>query len=423
MNYVAMSNSKYINLLSFVVPILYPFGALIYALAHLKKNGSKYILFTFIVFFGYVFISEGTGNDGAHYAQLIQWAYSLDNVSFLEFFSLLSSHDNVDYFNPLLTFIVSRFTSSAHIYFMIYAAIWGSLYIKTIYIVLQRKTEANNWLFVLIVASFAMVSSINEIGGVRMPMATQLFVFGALRYFLCKSKWGILWLCLSLFAHFSYFSFVLAFLVFLLIKKIDVRYFFFFFLFAHLLNSVDVDFVQNLFTYLPGNISERLMVYTHENNLEQMAEGGKFYLGDMNLWGKLDSMILRAYIFVSFCFFFVGKNSRNAMRTYYTEFGKFSMFIYSVALILANMPSGYRFVLPAGMICMAYIIMMLSHAGLWNAMRRINICFAPFLLLFLLHRLRFILDLVGVSLFFSNYITMFFIEDNTSVLRLLKGFI
>lgn len=412
---------KYLNLIPLIGCFVSPFMALLYAASNLRKRGSLFILLLFIVFFGYILIISER-NDSAYYAQLLQWSYMQD-VTFVDYFHLLSSHDKLDYFNPILTFVLSRFTSNVHVYFMVYALLWGFIYVCNINIVLNSYQGELGKLGILIFLTFVMVCSLNDIGVVRMPMATQLFIFGALRYFLCKSKWGILWLCLSLFAHYSYFSFVLAFLTFLLIKKIDIRYFFFFFLFAHLLNSVDVDFVQNLFTYLPGNISERLTLYTHENNLEQMAEGGKFYLGEMNLWGRLDSIILRTYILVVLCFFFIRRNCRNVMRLYYVEFGKFSMFIYSVALILANMPSGYRFVFPAGMICMAYIIMMLGRAWLWNAMRRINICFAPFLLLFLLHRLRFILDSVGVSLFFSNYIAMFFIEDNTSVLQLIKGFI
>ena len=255
-----------------------------------------------------------------------------------------------------------------------------------------------------------------------MPLAFQVFIFGALSYYLNNKRNGVVWVLLSMLVHFSMFAFVILFFLFLVIKKFKINYFFIFFIFAHILNSIDIGVVQTLFSYLPGNIASRLMLYTNEANMELMESGGKFYLGAMNIWGRLDSIILRLYILVNFIFFFFIKECRKIIKQDYSVLAKFTLFIYGSALILANMPSGYRFVLPAAMISMAYIVLMYNNnKQLWGYMRRANYIMLPFLIVFLLHRFRFILDQVGISLFCSNYITMFFMDDEISVLNVIKS--
>ena len=46
--------------------------------------------------------------------------------------------------------------------------------------------------------------------------------------------------------------------------------------------------------------------------------------------------------------------------------------------------------------------------------------YSPLLVLFLLHRFRYILNEVGFSVFYTNFITMFFVEDNVPILEAIK---
>ena len=409
------------NPYSLIGSIIYPFGALAYAVTNLRKDGSKITLLLFITFFGYIFLTS-TGADSTHYAELLEWAHTQRGLSFEGFFSSLGSHDNIDYFNPLFTYIISRFTSNAHIYFMTYAFIWGLFYVNSIYAVLNVCHNNFNKMTALIFAVFAMVCSINDFGGIRMPFAFQLFLYGVFAYYLKNKKSAAVWVVLSMFVHFSMFVFVILFFIFLIIKELKINYFFIFFIIAHILNSVDMGIVQTLFSYLPGDIANRLTLYTNEANMELMESGGKFYLGAMNIWGRLDSIILRMYILVNFILLFLSKDCCKIMKQDNSVFVKFSLFIYGSALILANMPSGYRFILPAAMICMAYFILIYNNnRQLWGHMRKVNYVMSPFLVVFLLHRFRFVLDQVGISLFCSNYITMFFMDDKMSVLNAIKS--
>ena len=415
------SNLNRFNSYALIGSIIYPFGALAYAVTNLRRDGSKIILLLFITFFGYIFLTP-TGADSTHYAELFEWAHTQNNLSFGTFFSSLNSHDSIDYFNPFLTYIISRLTSNTHVYFMTYAFIWGLFYVNSIYTVLNACHNNFNKMTVLIFAVFIMVCSINDFGGIRMPFAFQLFIYGVFAYYLNGRKSAAVWVVLSMLVHFSMFAFVILFFIFLIIKKLKINYFFIFFIIAHILNSIDIGIVHTLFSYFPVDIANRLMLYANEENMELMEHGGKFYLGAMNIWGRLDSIILRMYVLVNFILLFFSKDCRKIIKQDNSVFVKFSLFIYGAALILANMPSGYRFILPAAMICMAYFTLIYNNnIQLWRHMRKINYIISPFLIIFLLHRLRFILDQVGISLFCSNYITMFFIDDNTPILDTIKN--
>lgn len=422
-----MKISQIKNPESIIGALLFPLFFLPFGIQNIRKVEGRICLILFISFFGYqlIYHPEGTvfgnGADCARYAVVYSWASSLQNISFGEFFVQLGTHDNVDYFNPILIFTVSRITTNIHVYFMVYAFIFALFYINNIYIVLNHCDKNLDTYWKLLFVVFSLIMSIHDFGGVRMPLAFQVYLYGVLKYVFLHSKKGFIWVCCSMLVHFSMFIFVAVFFLFLVIYKMNVRYFGGLFIFAHILSSIDIAFIQLLFSYLPGNMADRLFLYTNEANLEQLTTGGKFYLGEMNLWGRLDSIILRNYIAIAFGWLFIRKV--NLVGRYEFLF-KLSLYIYSVALLLSNMPSGYRFILPGAYICFATVLIMTSNDFKINrTLFLLNKWYSPVLVIFLFHRLRFIINEVGFSVFYTNFITMFFVDDNVPLLETIKSMI
>ena len=199
-----------------------------------------------------------------------------------------------------------------------------------------------------------------------------------------------------------------------------MKYFFAFFVFGHLLSSVDIPFLQQYFALLPGGVEERLNIYTNDANMEQFAESGRFYLGAMNLWGMMDSIVMRYFIPIAMGLLFFKKVEMSKQQEYLF---KLSLYIYGCALVLSNMPSGYRFMLPSSLICFATICIMFNrNQQAKNILYNFTKLYSPFLVLFLVHRFRFILNEVGFSVFYTNFITMFFVDDNVPILEAIKQF-
>ena len=418
MNY-RMNNGKKI-----IISILFPIILLFDGISNIRNKTGRIALILFISFFGYQLIYNvvgtefGEGADCAYYSMVFKMSANLSNISFSEFFSQLGSHDNVDYFNPILLYVVSRFTSNPHIYFMVYAFIFASFYIRNIQLILKQCTPNRNklWRLLFVVACFIM--SVNDFGGIRMPLAFQVFLFGAFRYVFDGRKNGLIWVASSILVHFSMFAFVIFFFIFLCAYKFNVKYFFIFFVLGHLLNSVDIPFLQQFFALLPGGVEDRLNLYTNDANMEQFAEGGRFYLGAMNLWGRLDSLVLRWYIPIAVGLLFFKRVSLNRSEEYLF---KLSLYIYSCALVLSNMPSGYRFMLPSSLICFATICILYNrNIQAKKILYNFTKLYSPFLILFLFHRFRFILNEVGFSVLYTNFITMFFVDDNVPILEVIK---
>lgn len=409
-----------------LITFLFPILGLFVGISNIRNNIGKIALILFIAFFGYQLIYHvagtafGEGADCARYAVVFKWAANLNSVSFLEFFSQLDSHDNVDFFNPILLYSVSRLTDNPHVYFMVYAFIFASFYVRNIQMFLEQCIPSNTRLWGLLCMVTCLIMSVNDFGGIRMPLAFQVFQFGVFKYMFYDKKIGLVWVGASILVHYSMFAFVAFFFIFLWAYKGDVKYFFAFFVFGHLLSSVDIPFLQQYFALLPGGVEERLNIYTNDANMEQFAESGRFYLGAMNLWGMMDSIVMRYFIPIAMGLLFFKKVEMSKQQEYLF---KLSLYIYGCALVLSNMPSGYRFMLPSSLICFATICIMFNrNQQAKNILYNFTKLYSPFLVLFLVHRFRFILNEVGFSVFYTNFITMFFVDDNVPILEAIKQF-
>ncbi|MDY0278843.1 MAG: hypothetical protein RBQ97_12245 [Acholeplasma sp.] len=406
--------------------IIYPFGGLIYSIRNFRLPASKYLFVIFCAFFGSVLIFQRGGSDSnldaGHYAYLFEQAYFWDNIGPVEFYNKLSSHDRLDFFNPFVTYIFSRISGNPHFYFTVIGLIFGFFYANNVWDVIKYSKRSFNIYTALLLVAFVLICSFDTIGTVRMHTAFQVFFYGIFSYLISGNKKRLIWVPLSILFHFSMFSMVGAVLLYFIVNKFDARILFIYFIVAHLVNELDLGIIHRLFSFMPQDVGDRLSAYSSEDNLLKLQESGKFYLSNANLWARIDSMIIRSYILVQTIVLFIAGNFKLIKLPDLTRLLKFSLVLYGTALILANLPSGYRYMTLAGMFFMSYYVLLYNRYGILMKQNLVITMklFSPLMIVFVIKSLRNILDATSIFVFIGNFITSMFFHIDIPIVDLFK---
>ncbi len=173
---------------------------------------------------------------------------------------------------------------------------------------------------------------------------------------------------------------------------------------------------------MPQDVGDRLSAYSSEDNLLKLQESGKFYLSNANLWARIDSMIIRSYILVQTIVLFIAGNFKLIKLPDLTRLLKFSLVLYGTALILANLPSGYRYMTLAGMFFMSYYVLLYNRYGILMKQNLVITMklFSPLMIVFVIKSLRNILDATSIFVFIGNFITSMFFHIDIPIVDLFK---
>lgn len=200
---VSLTNSKYY----LVLFLLWPFLAFLLAIKNYNHKEARKVVYIFLIYYGLTFVIDNTGIDAYRIAmRLINYAA----LSLSEFFDtiggLYTSEGNVDIYELLVSFVISRITSHHNLLFAVYAAVYGFFYLKSINLLYDRDYEKPDWNAMFIIAFFATIMPITAISGVRFYTAAWIFFYGAYHVVLYRdARYLIVSLSASL-VHFSYLS-------------------------------------------------------------------------------------------------------------------------------------------------------------------------------------------------------------------------
>ncbi|HQP76950.1 MAG TPA: hypothetical protein PL069_06040, partial [Saprospiraceae bacterium] len=112
--------------------ILWPFLALITALANYRQREARRVVYIFLVYYGLTFVNNNEVVDAFRYAYNLKVNAQLPFSYFFKIIGGLNSDTTIDIVEPFISFIVSRFTSSYGAYFAVWAGIYGFFYLKSI---------------------------------------------------------------------------------------------------------------------------------------------------------------------------------------------------------------------------------------------------------------------------------------------------
>ena len=156
--------------------LLWPFLAFLFAIRDYGTRESKTVVYLFLIYYGLTFIIGGEGLDSFVYAMKLADTAS---VPFSDFFKvatgLYNTDASLDIVQPLITFIVSRFTTDHKYMFAIFAALFGFFYLKSIDLLHAQFMKNSNHNAMIHLFFFVFIMPIFYINGFRMWTAARVF--------------------------------------------------------------------------------------------------------------------------------------------------------------------------------------------------------------------------------------------------------
>jgi len=187
--------------------IIWPFLALVLALANYKDRDARKVVYFYLVYFGLTFVAVHRYMDAGRYIQTFQM-YS--TLPFKEFFKILggfySDDASLDIIEPFIAFVVSRFTQSYHILFAAFAALFAFFYLKSFNLLYERyreKPDLNAWVFMVF---FIIVIPVTTINAPRMWIAAWIFFYGAYHAIVYRKPGYLLMALAACLMHWSFIT-------------------------------------------------------------------------------------------------------------------------------------------------------------------------------------------------------------------------
>ena len=267
--------------------------AFITALTNYNYKGARTVVYLFIIYYGLSFVMTNSGTDSEEYVRrLINNA----GLPFSDFFKIVggiyASNTSVDVVEPLISFIVSRFTTFHGIYFAVWASLFGLFYLKSINLLQVHYRKNPGWNALIFMVYFIMVLPPTSINGARMWTAAWIFFFGAYNVIVMRDVKYLFVALSSSLVHFSFLSANLILIIYFFAGNRNYIY----------LPIAIVSFVlpqlmaptfQSLSLKLGGGIQGRIETYSNSEYIRQIQES---YVGAEWFMTLANSLVFNYFI-------------------------------------------------------------------------------------------------------------------------------
>lgn len=406
--------------LDFMLFIFWPFASLIYSIKNFRRFESRNIVWLFAIFYGLVLVTTYSGLDAYRYAQdFISMA--INQYSFSEVFGkYFIVKQETDIYEPLLMFIVSRFTSNPHIFYAIVGLIYGYFYSRNIWFLIDRiyivKKLSNGFYLGILLLAFSFVQSLFSLQFVRFSTASVIFIYGLLIAYFDKKNAGYIWMLITPLVHFSFIFPLVLILIFRFIPK-KTNLFFIFFVISTFIIQTKLEVISNFISaYAPSFLQDKVEGYTNPLYAEKVLEA----IDTTNWYIKYraDMLIYLGYLYTIYIYF-QGKKRLQQFPVYKNMFCFILMF-YGVSNIFGIVPSMNRFINVALYMLFAFIILFYKIGPKTKFLRIINYISVPVLLVYIVVGIRIAMETSGVMLFLGNPILAIFGADQVPVIEFIK---
>lgn len=402
---VKRAGQQSITPLLYIILFLFPLLGGCISLAWRRMKGAKQFFWIFCVFLGliHIFHPEGTvlgeGTDGGRYA--LELIYMHDYIdSFDELIGTLYNESELDIYQPILTYIISRFTDNPHWLFFCFAIVYGFFYSRNIWYLFDRLPDKFPKILWILIAYYILVCPIWYINGVRMWTALHIFVYGAMPYLIEGKKRGLIWCFLSLLVHFSYFLPLIILLLYSFNIFRNAKLLFVFYICTLFISSVDLNFFKDLLSYIPF-LESKGNAYLNEEYLATLNSVQHSF--NVIISEGISKWVIHILVIVVYFYYKVSNNKRSDLNRLFS----FALLLYGVSNILSLMPSGGRFVLLSNMFMLPFSIYVFTYCIDIKKIKFLDIIYL--LIIPIVFQIRIGLDFYGVMLFIGNFITSPFI--------------
>lgn len=408
---------------SLILFFVWPFAFLVSQIRKIRNPDWIGYIMLFGVFFGFTFVYEDPlsgclSSDSASYA--LQLMEMHENP--FRLVDLVNSFYNpgsglLDIYQPLVTWLFAIFTDNPKFLFAFFGGFFALFYGHNLWIVFTRISKRISYLIIILMVFYAIINPIWNINGVRMWTAAQVFVFGILNLFVLSNRKYWIWLILSVLIHFSFFIPAVVFFAFKYLPKKE-SFFVAFYLITLTINEIDLFQFRTSLSFLPEILQPKVQSYTNE----RYAEGLELAMARVNWYVRLQSTLSVVMINIWVVILYLKRNSwRHIFPNYYSLF-LFLLLFGGIANILANVPSGARFLVVSDMLFIALVLLIYGNA---NLKIKLSPLLASFIIaasfFVIIFKVRVGMDYIGPLLFFGNPFIVLFIEDQTPLIQFIKG--
>lgn len=405
--------------------ILWPFYGLISVFNNWFYPWSKNIFWLLCVYLGTIQIycpagtALGDGADGGRYALQLIDIHNRD-LGLFELIRLnIVESGAMDYYQLIVTWMVSLVTDNPHALFACFAIVFGFFYSRNMWYVLDRiSISVNTTIFIFICLLF-LTCPIWQINGVRMWTAAHIFMYALLPYIWEGNKKRLIWLIAVPLVHFSYLYFVILSLILVLLPRhissemrICTIILGGLLLLSLIVGSLQISAITDfLEKFSPETHQDRIELYTRDSAFENMTNArmkDNWYVSaSSNIYYWVSNILLLLLAFNSN----FEPNERKLLN--------FCLLISAIANIASQLPSGGRFLTIAHLFSISFVIWQLCKevTPLFLNVTKIS---SMLLVVTLVFNIRIGLDYYGISLIFGNFFTSLLWDDNLPIINFIK---
>lgn len=391
-----------LSILSFIMP----FSALFTSLLFYKRSWSRYLFVFFCTYFGYTFIIPSSklldsGFDSEFYANVLVDYYN-SQISFNSFVDGLFTIETsqTDLYQPVVTWIVSRFTADYNVLFAIFGFFFGWFYSKILWFLLDKIKYKFTFFSLALIMMVLLINPLWNINGVRMWTAMEVYIYGVILYFFQNKKKGFFYMVLSIFFHISFVIPFVFFILYWLLPKKKISLLFYIYIVTLFITNLPVEVIYNVSNLFPDFLANRIIGYTNVDyvvNVKENIENTSFFI-KMALF----SIKTISVIFILFLYFFF--LDRIKEKTENIQFYFFIIYTFIWTNIFSIIPSGGRFLTFSYIILFLFILFNYSNYQLNKKFTKLKFVITPMLITYFIYSFRTSMDFQGFPLIFGNFI-------------------
>ena len=333
-------NEKSINWLLFFIN---PFISMILSFINYTKPYAKNIFWAFCIFYGFTFAigKESTGSDINRYIEQLHFFYENYDFTISELIVFFKESGEIDVFNLIITYFLSKFTNTQEVLTMVYAIFFGFFYSRNIWYVLGFLEGKLDILLKILLVALVLIVPIWYINGIRMYLAFHVFFYGLLSFIIENKKSKLFFLYISFLIHFSY---LIPIIIFLMYRAFGNRLniYFFIFIISLFVSQLNINALNsNLEKFVPQRINERTEAYRAESSIE--AKNIKRNSNNKRWYLKWHGIAIRWSLYIVLTYLYLFGNQLIKKSLVWQKLLSFSLIFFSLSNVLMNLPSGGRF--------------------------------------------------------------------------------
>ncbi|MDH3752103.1 MAG: hypothetical protein OEU40_16090 [Gammaproteobacteria bacterium] len=405
-----MKNKKTQGLASLVA--ISPFAALVVGLLNPRDQASRNLVWVFVIFYGAVFyLPDWSGSDSVRYLAQLKWMYwsdfTLDDL-------MHSIYLRQDVYQPVITFLISRFTDQAWVLFGVFGILLGYVYSRNIWFLIDRVGNRQSAVIVFLIIAFAMDVSIGSgINGVRFWTACHVFVFGILYFSDGRNRKYLFVALLTPLIHFSFILPCALLLLFFAVKRFGTAIYVFF-VASFLVSQLDLAVVKSIMQYLPFSFEDRAMAYVNE-----VDSGGRYGANEKAWFIALNGQLTALFILIVSTYMYW----RGVHRIHSKAGGifVFGMLIYGATNLVSYVPAASRFFSVGELLIIAALVLFLGTDRIRKKDMQLAGAMSSLLVINTALGARKVLEFTSVYLLFGNFFVAPFVEADVGLYELIKG--